>query len=70
LNSAVKIFTDEGISGFAVDPWDLFEIAKDIDVALNDDALVDKASIINIETLQKKYNYADGVALLKKIYSN
>jgi hypothetical protein len=70
LNSAVKVFTDEGISGFAVEPWDLIEIARDIDAALNDDALVDNASILNIKTLEKKYNYADGVTLLKKIYSN
>ena len=70
VNSAVKIFIDEGVSGFAVNPWDLFEVARDIDAALVDDALVDKASRLNIETLEKKYNYADGVTLLKKIYSN
>jgi glycosyltransferase involved in cell wall biosynthesis len=70
LNSAVKIFTDEGISGFAVDPWDLFEIARNIDAALIDDALVDNASRLNIKTLENKYNYTDGVKLLKKIYSN
>ena len=69
LNSAVKIFIVDGISGFSVDPWNLSDIARKIDIALNGDALVDKASEINIETLERKYNYFDGVSLLQKIYS-
>jgi len=69
LNSAARIFIKDGISGFAVDPWDLLEIARNIDIALSDDELVDKASKLNIETLERKYNYMDGVTLIKKIYS-
>ena len=69
VNSAVRIFIEDGISGFAVDPWDLFQIARDIDIVLNGDELVDKASKLNIETLERKYNYIDGATLFKKIYS-
>jgi glycosyltransferase involved in cell wall biosynthesis len=70
LNSAVNIFVKDGVSGFGVDPWNLQEIARCIDISLNDDGLVDDASKLNIATLERKYNYLDGVALIKKMYSS
>ena len=70
LNSAVNIFIENGVSGFAVDPWNLEDIARCIDIALSDNELVDKASISNIETLERNYNYKEGISLMKKIYSN
>jgi hypothetical protein len=69
LNSAVENFIVDGISGFSVEPWDLSKIAKNIDTALIDDALVDRALELNIKTLEEKYNYFHGVALFKEIYS-
>jgi hypothetical protein len=69
-NSAAKIFIQDGVSGFIVDPWDLSSITRSIDVALRDDKLVDKAMNSNIITLEKNYNYLDGISLIKRIYSN
>ena len=70
MNSAAGTFLHKGISGYVVNPWDLSEIAEAIDIALRDDNLVDKAMEINISTLEKIYNYEDGVSAIRNLYSN
>jgi glycosyltransferase involved in cell wall biosynthesis len=69
-NSAAKIFIQDGISGFVVDPWDLTSIARNIDIALDNNELVDNAMKSNIATLEKSYNYLEGIRLIRTIYSN
>jgi glycosyltransferase involved in cell wall biosynthesis len=69
LNSAASVFIENGVTGFAVDPWNLEDIARCIDMALSDNELVDRASISNIKTLERNYNYNEGISLMKKIYS-
>ena len=67
-NSAAAIFLKPGVSGFIVDPWKIDDIANKIKLALEDDELVDKAVVINRETLGKKYSFAEGVKIIQDLY--
>lgn len=66
--SAAKNLIEHGVGGFIVDPWDLESIADSIRVALTDDQLVDAASKINKESLEKNYSLAHGISKLRELY--
>lgn len=67
-NSAASIFLKHGVSGFIVDPWEIEDVSQKILIALEDDDMVDKAAVINTETLQKKYNFSQGIEIIRNLY--
>ena len=68
-NSAAGLFLKEGVSGFAVNPWDIEDIVHKIGLALENDDLVDGAVQINLETLGRKYNFSKGVRIIQDLYT-
>jgi glycosyltransferase involved in cell wall biosynthesis len=68
-NSAAGMFLKPGVSGFIVDPWEIDDIARKILIALEDDEMVDKAAVINMETLHQKYNFTEGIKIISSLYS-
>ena len=67
-NSAAGVFIKNGSSGFIVDPWNIAEVASCIKRAVEDNKMVDSAAIENLNVLEKKYSYEDGLEALKKLY--
>ena len=68
-NSAANDLIEHGVGGFIVDPWDLESVANSIRIALSDDQLVDTATKINKDSLEKNYSLADGISQLRELYS-
>jgi len=69
VNSAAHHFIDNGINGFIVDPWDIDSIVDAIKISLSDDLLVDNASKINTDIINKNYNLQSGIEKMRKLYS-
>jgi glycosyltransferase involved in cell wall biosynthesis len=69
LNSAAHHFIDNGINGFTVDPWDINSIVDAIKISLADDSLVDNASKINTDIINKNYSLQSGIEKMRKLYS-
>jgi glycosyltransferase involved in cell wall biosynthesis len=69
-NSAAKLFINDGITGYIVDPWDISNLAKCIEIAIKDDQMVDLAAIENLANLEKKYSYAIGLAQIEELYKS
>jgi glycosyltransferase involved in cell wall biosynthesis len=68
-NSAANCFIDNGINGFIIDPWDINSIVNAIKNSLSDDLLVDNASKINTNVINKKYNLQFGINKMRELYS-
>ena len=68
LNSAAHHFIDNGINGFIVDPWDINSIVDAIKISLSDDLLVDNASKINADIINKNYNLQSGIEKMRRLY--
>jgi glycosyltransferase involved in cell wall biosynthesis len=68
-NSAASLFLTHGVSGFIVNPWEIDDLSESISIALSDDFLVDSAVDINTQILLQKYNYEEGLELIKVLYA-
>jgi glycosyltransferase involved in cell wall biosynthesis len=67
-NSCVRDLIVHGQGGFIVDPWDLISIRENLQKALTDDLLVDRAFAINRMTLNEKFSIEVGISRLKSLY--
>lgn len=67
-NSSASIFLRDSSTGFIVDPWELTDIARKIEIALTDDSLVDRAVQANLDILKDKYSYETGVGIIRNLY--
>jgi len=68
-NSAASEFLIHEVSGGIVNPWNLDQISKILELALTNDEIIENAALINSDTLNRKYNWRDGIARLMEIYN-
>jgi glycosyltransferase involved in cell wall biosynthesis len=68
-NSAASEFIEDGTTGIILDPWDIDGIKNAIHRSLNDDLLVDKAAIMNAETINLQYSLELGRRRVVNLYS-
>jgi glycosyltransferase involved in cell wall biosynthesis len=68
-NSAASTFIVNGVNGFIVDPWDIPGIRECIRTSLRSDNLVREASALNVEIINRKYNWNTGIQKIKNLYS-
>ena len=69
-NSAARLFINNGVTGYIVDPWDISKLAKCIESATKDDQMVDRAAIENLANLKRKYSYEIGLAQIEELYKS
>ena len=69
-NSAAKLFINNGITGYIVDPWDISRLANCIENAIKDDQMVDRAAVENLANLERKYSYEVGLSQIKELYKS
>lgn len=68
-NSAASEFIHNGLSGESIDPWDLTRLVAVMRNALEDDARIDQAALINYSTINQKYNLDIGIKKMLELYT-
>ncbi len=70
--SAADEWIEDGVTGLLVPPEDSDVVELAIRRALTDDALVDRAAVLNWETAQRRLRYEDlrqrAVAMYRRVY--